>query len=155
MYIMMVCILNYILTYNMNIFPLMYDLFNIAYDACNIDQKVAMVSPLPGGTYTPSQVDYRDAAYGNFTYQIVTQDLNEDDANELYSFLENPVFKNILATIYGDTGGSTTNVAAGSTPINHLANPLEISAGNSNSIQKRYYILFNIFMLVSTILYLY
>lgn len=121
-----------------------------------IDEKVAMKSPLIGGTYTPSQGDYKNAAYGNFTYQIVTQDLSDQDAILLYSYLsDSTIFQTIIAQTYGDLNVSTTNVTAGSTPINHIADPIEVSAAYSNSMQKQYFILFNILILVSTILYLY
>ena len=72
---------------------------------------------------------FREAVYGNFTYQLVLQDLTMENASLTYSFLDNPVFAVIMGQLYGDP---TASVKKGSSPLVYDPVPLYFSSGYSS-----------------------
>jgi len=67
--------------------------------------------------------------YGNFTYQLVLQDLTMENASLTYSFLDSPIFAVIMGQLYGY---NATMVKKGSSPLVYDPVPLYFSSGYSS-----------------------
>ena len=69
---------------------------------------------------------FREAVFGNFTYQLVLQDLTDTNASLAYSYLDNPLFAAIMGGLYGDPNAM---VKKGSSPLVYDPIPLHFSSG--------------------------
>jgi hypothetical protein len=81
--------------------------------------------------YSPSDnsIDvFKEAVYGNFTYQLVLQDLTKENASLTYSFLDNPNFAVFMGQLYGCNAA----VMKGSSPLVYDPVPLYFSSGYSS-----------------------
>lgn len=58
------------------------------------------LTPSNGSMYYPPGGDYTAAKYGNFTYQIVLQDLSETQAAYVHTLLSDVSFLQYIAKIY-------------------------------------------------------
>ena len=65
------------------------------------------LTPNNGSQYQPYGGDHASASYGNFTYQVVVQDLDDVTAASLYTALGSQQFKGALNKAY--TGESSTS----------------------------------------------
>jgi hypothetical protein len=61
------------------------------------------LTPSDGSQYQPYGGDYTAAVAGNFTYQVVVQDLNATGAALVYAALRNPQFQGALNLAYTGT----------------------------------------------------
>jgi len=78
-------------------------------------------------TSTDNNIDvFRDAVFGNFTYQLVLQDLTMENASLTYSYLDSPMFAAIMGELYGDPNAKAKK---GSSPLVYDPVPLHFSSG--------------------------
>jgi hypothetical protein len=76
-------------------------LFSFAF-FCSAAGKVPL-TPSDGSQYQPYGGDYTNAVAGNFTYQVVVQDLNATGAALLYAALRATPFQGVLNQAYTGT----------------------------------------------------
>lgn len=98
-------------------------------------QGTIPLSPSNGTQYYPYGGDYTAAASGNFTYQIVNQDLDSTTAATLTAVLRSPQFQGILSTIM--TGGASAAVVKTKTSQNpeiYAPTPLVFDKNSAGSV---------------------
>jgi hypothetical protein len=88
-----------------------------------------MLTPASGATAWPFMSDYAQATYGNFSYQIVLQNLNSTQAKKLQSVIFSPYFVGAVSQAFqSPTTGTSVGVLASAAVYN--ADPVPVRSSS-------------------------
>jgi hypothetical protein len=89
---------------------------------------VKMLTPATGATAWPFMSDYAQATYGNFSYQIVLQNLNSTQAQKLQSVIFSPYFVGAVSKAFQSPAYNSVGVLASAAVYN--ADPVPVRSSS-------------------------
>lgn len=93
-----------------------------------------LLTPTDGTMFYPPQGDYEQATSGNFTYQLVVQNLDDTEAATLYATLSNTNFQAAIAGAYtGEQDNSAVSCTSTGAPLTYDKQPRDVDNGGISS----------------------